>query len=293
MNRAYSIITDRIIGLLEQGTIPWKKDWKGGIPMNINGHRYRGINVFTLLSAGYSSPYWLTFNQAKKMGGKIKQGEHGVPVVFWKLLERPTGETNEETGEPVVKRVPFLRYYIVFNLAQTEGIDLKYEASVLSDTSPIDMAERIVNGILVPPVVRHEGSRAYYSPTVDEIVLPPVDSFYSMEGYYSTRFHETVHWTGHKTRLNRPGVTELAMFGSEKYSQEELVAEMGAAFLCGEAGISQRVIENQAAYIQGWTRKFRDDKKMVVMAAAQAQKAADFVLTHNPEKSENLRGRIR
>ncbi len=285
MNRAYEVITDHILGLLEQGTIPWKRGWKGGRPMNINGRPYRGINVFTLLSCGYSSPHWLTFNQAKKMGGMIKKGQHGFPVVFWKLLERETGEIDLETRETIKKRVPMLRYYTVFNLSQVEGIDLKYEAKALVDANPIEAAEAIVNGIQFPPKLSHEGGRAFYRPSTDEIVLPEVESFFSMENYYSTRFHETVHWTGHESRLHRSGITDLAMFGDAEYSQEELVAEMGSAFLCGEAGISPIVIENQAAYIQGWSKKFRDDKKMVVMAAAQAQKAADFILKKEEEKA--------
>ncbi|MCK4717771.1 MAG: DUF1738 domain-containing protein, partial [Thermoplasmata archaeon] len=222
MNKTYEVITDQIIGLLEKGTVPWRKPWTGGgLPRNINGRPYRGVNVFVLYGQEYSSPCWLTFNQAKKLGGNIKKGEKGIPVVFWKILKRLTDEVDEITGEPVVKQVPFLRYYTVFNLDQTDGIEAEQEMMPLTDTTPIKRTEDILDHMQHPPLVKHEGYRAFYSPIRDEIVLPEQKFFFSTEDYYSTRFHETIHWTGHNSRLNRKGITGFHMFGDKDYSQEE------------------------------------------------------------------------
>jgi antirestriction protein ArdC len=283
MSRAYDAITDRIIAKLEEGVVPWCKPWygKAGMPKNLlSGNQYRGINVFMLHCLAYESPYFLTFNQAKKLGGHVKQGEKGCPVVFWKLMDvqQETDEDGKKTHK--VKQFPILRYYTVFNVAQTEGIESPSLEVPERDHTPIISAEEIVRGMPKAPEIRHGHTGASYSPTNDLVQMPRPEVFENGETYYSTVFHELTHSTGHRSRLDRKSDRKLAAFGSPDYSREELVAEMGSAFLCGEAGILDTNIEQSAAYIDGWLRSLRNDRKLVVVAAAQAQKAADYILGH-------------
>jgi antirestriction protein ArdC len=287
----YQVITDRVIALLQQGTVPWQKPWQGAelAPQNLMSRkRYRGVNVFLLHAMSYTSPYWLTFKQAQELGGHVRKGERACPVVFWKWLD------VERDGKK--ERVPFLRYYSVFNVAQCEGI----EAHVPSATgpkrehSPVEAAERIVADMPKRPLIKHGQAQAFYHPTDDYVGMPSPEQFRSGEGYYSVLFHELTHSTGHETRLARKGVTgtegQWSAFGSQSYSKEELVAEMGAAFLCGQAGIVERTIENSASYIATWLSKLKDDAKLVVQAAAQAQKAADFILDAKHEANAASEG---
>jgi antirestriction protein ArdC len=281
MSRAYDAITDRIITKLEEGVVPWCKPWygKAGMPKNlVSGNEYRGINVFLLHCLAYESPYFLTFNQAKKLGGHVRQGEKGCPVVFWKLLD--VQEQTDEDGEKTfkVKQVPILRYYTVFNVAQTEGIAAPPLKAPERDHTPILAAEQIVREMPKAPEIRHGHTGASYSPTDDVVRMPRPEVFENGETYYATLFHELTHSTGHSSRLDRKLDAKLAAFGTPDYSREELVAEMGSAFLCGEAGILDTNIDQSAAYIDGWLRSLKNDKKLVVVAAAQAQKAADYIL---------------
>lgn len=273
-NDAYQVITDRIVELLEQGTVPWHKPWQGGGEAKnlVSKRPYRGINRFLLNMASYASPFWLTFNQAQKLGGHVKKGEKSTPVVFWKWLEKE----NPETGE--VERRPCLRYYRVFNLEQTEG--LEHPASEEAEPTiftPIERCEQLLAGMKDKPFIQHEQQAAWYSPSRDLINLPKPESFESPEEFYSTLYHEAGHWTGAKHRLNRPTLTDMAPFGSTNYSKEELVAEMTAAMLCAVTGIENKTIDNSAAYLQGWLDRLKKDRRLVVTAAAQAQRAADYV----------------
>jgi antirestriction protein ArdC len=216
---------------------------------------------------------WLTFNQARERGGMVKKGEKASMVVFWKQYET----TDKETGEPT--KVPVLRYYNVFNAEQVDGIEIpdavKFEPI---DFHPIDAAEAIAKGYTGGPVVEHDGGQqAFYRPASDTVHLPERTRFASVEEYYSTLFHELSHSSGHSSRLDRKLDTEPKPFGSPDYGKEELVAEMSAAFLCGHAGIQPVVIGNQAAYIGGWLKQLKLDKKLVVSAAGQAQRAADWI----------------
>jgi len=277
-NTIYEMITGRIVTLLEQGTVPWRKPWAGGraeaIPMNLTSKReYRGINIFLLACMGYSSRYWLSFKQAQEKGGHVRKGEKGTPVIFWKRYET----ADRQTGE--VKEVPVLRYYTVFNLDQIDGVDAPDAPEpVNANFEPIAEAERIVRNMPKPPLIVHGEPRAFYRPTADTVNLPRPGLFIEPEEYYSTAFHELTHATGHESRLNRRPSNEIRHFGDREYSQEELVAEMGSAFLCGQAGIAQATIENSAAYIDGWLKVLKGSPKLVVHAAAQAQRAADYIL---------------
>jgi len=194
---------------------------------------------------------------------------------------------NKETGE--TEEIPFLRYYTVFNLDQCAGIP-EDKIPVLEEKTrefnPIEEAEKIVAGYTRRPKIEHVESRAYYRPASDLVNMPKKELFKSDAEYYSTLFHELTHSTGHETRLNRSGITDLQGFGSHSYSKEELCAEFGAAYLCGESGIVDRTIENSSAYIQGWLKRLRSDKKFLVQAAAQGQKAVDFIL-NKPQIESN------
>ena len=279
MNRVYQIITDRIIALLEQGTVPWHRPWGGpdGIPKNLaSGKEYRGINVFMLSSAGYESPYWLSYKQAKNRDGHVKKGEKGWPVVYWNWIERG----NPDIGEPLEKR-PFLKYYTVFNVEQCDNVPYPETRRPENDFSSIKACKEVVSRMPRLPTIEHKLNRAFYRPAQDLVNMPKSEWFESSEEYYSTLFHELVHSTGHESRLARVGISGTVVFGSRLYSREELIAEMGAAYLCGHTGIENKTIENSAGYIEGWVGRLRKNNKLVVQAGAQAQKAADYILNKN------------
>jgi len=275
----YQVITDRILALLEKNVVPWHQPWNCGeqAPQNLVSRKhYRGVNVFLLNSMHYSAPFWLTYKQAQELGGNVKRGEKSCPVVFWKWLDLENKATAEK------QRIPLLRYYSVFNVAQCEGISVPVTGGPSREHSPVQTAENIVSAMPKRPEIKHGLDRAFYSPAGDFIGMPNAEQFKSASHYYSVVFHELTHSTGHETRLNRKGVSgaegEWSAFGSTPYAREELVAEMGAAFLCGESGIVERTIDNSAAYIASWLKRLKDDSKLVVNAAAQAQKAADWIL---------------
>jgi antirestriction protein ArdC len=278
------IITERIIKLLEAGTVPWRKPWaSAGVPRNLVSKKaYRGINFFLLSATKYVSPYWLTYKQATELGGNVRKGEKATLVVFWKVETRADPDAQEdEVGSKDGRRF-ILRYYNVFNLDQCDMPDkvlAKLEKPETHDNESIDACERVVAEMPNRPAIEHGGSQAYYSLFTDSVTLPVKELFSSAHAYYAVAFHELTHSTGAKHRLGRDTMTgTIAPFGSADYSKEELVAEMGSAFLCAETGISPAVIENQASYIAGWLKKLRDDRRWVVLAAAQAQKASDYIL---------------
>ncbi len=270
-NKVYEYVTERIIKLLEEGTVPWKKPWKNGLPINyITRKPYRGVNLFLLPGGGE----YLTFKQVQKLGGKIKKGAKAHMVVFWKQVGYEEEKLNDDgETEIVIRTLPILRYYKVFSLSDTEGIPSKLEKF---DNNPIKEAEKVLNGFKEVPIYHRENS-AYYEPMKDYINLPTFDQFENAELYYSTAFHEMVHSTGHESRLARFKSTDSHIFGSETYSFEELVAELGASMLSGTVGIEEYTINNSAAYISGWLSRLRDDKTLIVKAAGKAQKACDYI----------------
>ncbi len=288
MTTPYDVITDRVNEKLEAGTIPWEKPWHGqaGMPKNLtSGKTYRGINPFLLHCLGYESPYFLTFQQCKERGGSVRKGERGCPVVFWKWFS-PKNQPSPDNPDYMFSRrdengrvlVPMLRYYTVFNVAQCDGVDAPALDIPEREHNPIETAETMVAGMRNAPTVRTHQRAASYEPVTDTVNMPRSEVFTSGEAYYSVLFHELTHSTGHTSRLNRKGITEEIRFGSSNYGKEELVAEMGSAFLCGETGILDRCIDRSAAYVEGWLKGLKNDRKLVVIAAAQAQKAADYIL---------------
>jgi antirestriction protein ArdC len=269
----YEIVTARILEQLEKGVVPWRKPWRAEMPCNlISGKLYRGLNVFLLASQGYGSRYWLTYRQAEKLGGYVRKGERSALVTFWHIGEEKTRIGQDGSIE---KTQPFLlRYYNVFNLEQTEGIDIP-RVSTAPAMAPIDRCEALVAGMPNPPR-REQSDRAWYRPSTDTVGMPALGLFDSSEEYYSTLFHEMTHSTGHVSRVGREGIQQLNTFGDDSYSLEELVAEMGAAMLCGVCGI-QTTFENSAAYLQSWITRLRSDSRLLISAASAAQKAADFI----------------
>jgi antirestriction protein ArdC len=276
MSSVYEIITEKIIKQLESGVAPWRKPWTCQTPANLLTQKeYRGLNVFTLASQGFASRFWLTFNQATKLGGRIRKGEKSSPVIFWNIgedRETITPDGTKETSRPFL-----LRYYSVFNLSQTEGIGIS--ASLLQETrtnDPIETCEQIVTNMPNPPAFE-QSDKAWYLPSSDAVGMPARGLFHSSEEYYCTLFHELAHSTGHAKRLHRDNFDNPVSFASESYSKEELIAEMTAAMLSGVMGIEQKTLENSAAYLKTWIARLRSDSRLLVSAASQAQKAADFI----------------
>jgi antirestriction protein ArdC len=280
------LITDRLIERIQAtGTLPWKKPWSSPneVPRNlISGKPYRGVNAFLLYAMGYACPCWLTMRQANALGGRVRKGEHACPVVFWKFFDEDEEDANTEKP----KRYALLRYYSVFNASQCDGLDGKLPEKGSSDSvCRLDEAERLVQQMPDPPQIRYDSRRASYSPQLDRIRMPPRECFTSETGFYEALFHELIHSAGHSKRLNRKGLMELKSFGSEAYSQEELVAEMGSAFLCGHCGILRQTEENAAAYLKHWLDQLKADPSMLVRAGSQAQKAFDYILAAEPERT--------
>lgn len=270
----YAEITDRIIAQMEEGIIPWQKPWIscGKAVSRTTGKPYSLLNQMLLGRVGE----YLTFKQCQEAGGKVRKGEKASMVVFWKWIETE----DEETGEK--KEVPFLRYYNVFHIDQCEGITAKHitETTFPDGAEPLEDAQAIIYDYLSREgvkLIHIEGARAFYRPSTDEVVLPLRKQFMSTAEYYSTLFHELTHSTGHSNRLNR--LSKPSFFGSEDYSKEELVAEMGAATLVNHVGLETSTsLRNNAAYIQNWLKVLRDDKRFIVSAAGKAEKAVDLIL---------------
>jgi antirestriction protein ArdC len=285
--KAYEVVIDRILDLLDAGTVPWRRPWNPavGLPRNVRGTAYRGINLLVLGCQSYESPLWLTFRQVTQLGGRVRAGERGTPVLLWKWPER----TADTDGDREQRRpFPLVRYYLVWNLLQTDGIEVPASSATPSTGAAQFSAESVVSRMPAPPVIRHDGgARAFYRPSSDSIHMPPREAFHDTDGYRATLFHELVHSTGHSTRLARPAVTDGALFGDHTYSEEELVAEIGAAYLCAHVGISERTLENSAAYVASWLRVLRDDRRLLLRAAQHAQRAVDYVLGHGVVESSS------
>lgn len=291
----YQLITDQIIDLLDSGVAPWHKPWNAetGMPLSMStGKAYRGVNVFILAMQsavkGYASPYWGTYNQIKGRCGLAKDdawdgltGQKSTMIVFWKMII----VTDKDTGQ--TRPMPLLRTFRVFNADQVKESE-RGKLNLPAIAEPKGLPEKIVECddlvakyLATGPSFSVGGDAAYYMPGADHVQMPDMLSFIGSEEYYGTLFHELSHSTGHESRLKREGVANLPKghkFGDRLYSKEELVAEMGSAFLSGMTGIAGVTLPNSAAYLQSWIKVLRGDKKLLVHAAANAQKAADLIL---------------
>jgi len=281
----YQRITDQIVSELEKGVRPWMKPWHaehgaGRItrPLRGNGIPYRGINVLVLWSAamekGYASPVWMTFKQASELKANVRKAEHGSLVVYADKIIRT--EANSKTGEEAERAIPFMKGYTVFNVEQIDGLPEHYYAKPQPRTETVKRIDRAEAFFAATGAnVVHGGSRACYIPSTDNIHMPCFDFFRDAESYYATRGHETTHWTRHKSRLDRDFGRKR--FGDEGYAMEELVAELGSAFLSADLDLTPEVREDHASYIASWIKVLKDDKRAIFTASSHAQRAADFL----------------
>lgn len=289
----YTRVTERIIADLEQGVRTWLKPWHsehaaGRItrPLRHNGKPYNGINILLLwgeaLAKGYAAPIWMTFKQAQELGGHVRKGERGSLVVYANRITKT--ETND-AGEDTEREIPFMKGYTVFNVEQVEGLPAHYYAQPVN---PLPVSERIdaADAFMTATgaAIHHGGNSAYYAPARDLIQLPPFEAFKDKESYYGTALHELIHWTKHKDRLERD--FNAKRFGDTGYAREELVAELGAAFLCADLGITPEIRDDHAAYLGHWLNVLKEDKRAIFSAAAHAQRAADYLKGLQPDSQQ-------
>lgn len=281
----YERITGRIVAELEQGVRPWLKPWNaehaaGRItrPLRFNGVPYQGINVLMLwaeaVAKGYAAPIWVTFKQAVELGGHVRKGEHGSLVVYADRIRRT--ELDVDTGEEAEREIPFLKGYTVFCVEQIDGLPARFYAQAEPRLDPvrrIDHADAFFAA--TGATIRHGGNQAYYNGTLDYVQMPPFESFRDAESYYATLAHECTHWTKHASRLEREFGRKR--WGDEGYAMEELVAELGAAFLSADLDLTPEPREDHAAYIGSWLKVLKNDKRAIFSAAGHAQRAADFL----------------
>lgn len=270
----YEHVTELFIEGLKAGRIPWKKPYTGYVPTNIFSNTgYHGVNNLLLGMLPYEKPYYLTFKQCQKLKGKVKKGSKSHIVVYWNFVKKTE---HRDHGEDKEITIPFLRYYRVFNIEQTEGIEFDIpELQVKNNIEKIESAEKIVQAC-EPPII-YDSQLPYYSPPFDQIHLPQKEQFHSNHDYYSTVFHEIVHSTGHKSRLDRKGISEINGRNMVQYSKEELIAEIGSSFLNHKCGFGDIEQENSQAYINGWITRLQNNPKEIVSAAGKAQKAVDYI----------------
>lgn len=268
----YQQITDRIVAALEQGTPPWVKPWRqlgsGARLRNAVSHRpYHGINVFLLMAEPYADPRWLTFKQAKQLGGSVRKGEHGTKIVFWKMLR-----VKDEEREGKLKTIPLLKLYTVFNVEQCDGLKLKdREEPKLAEHERDEQLDAFV-AATEARIIEDAGDRACYIPSLDRIEMPALGAFKDRGAFYATELHELTHWTAHKDRCDR----DLSgRFGNEAYAMEELVAELGAAFLCQRFEVDGTL--QHESYIASWLKVLKEDKRAIFTAASKARKACQWL----------------
>ena len=276
------IVNQKILECLENGVAPWDKPWKcsGRSQANLVSKKpYRGINQFLLNFTDFTSPWWVTFNQAKNYGGSVRLGEHGTIVVFWKIFEK---ENKANPENP--KKSAMLRYYKIFNVDQCDGISDRIPLPPIpEERDPIVEAEKIFAGYRNAPETKFGSDQACYCPATDVVKMPEIGFFDVSESFYSVLFHELVHSTGAKKRLDRDTLVNAHGFGSEVYSREELTAEIGACYLCAQAGVKNQ-IERSSSYIEHWGAFLKSDPFAFMSAASKADKAVDHILDILEEK---------
>ena len=281
----YSRVTNKIIADLERGNLTGLQPWQAGHaagevsrPLRSTGERYQGVNVLMLWAAamenGYVAPIWMTFNQAKQLCANVRKGEHGSLVVF---ADRMTKTVQDEKGEDVEKHIPFMKGYTVFNVEQIENLPAHYYARTepkhATALERIEAVEKFVAS--TGAVIKHGGNRAFYRMADDIVQMPELQAFKNTESYYATAAHEITHWTRHPSRLDRS--FDQKRFGDSGYAMEELVAEIGSAFLCADLEIIPEPREDHAAYIESWLKALKNDKRAVFTASSHAQRATDYL----------------
>jgi len=275
---AYQVITDKIIAALEAGTRPWEKSWAttGGLPLRHNGVPYQGINVWLLgMSPANVGRHWFTYKQAEALGAQVCKGEKGSQIIFFKPLKIKDKESGEE------KKIPLIKIYNVFNQSQIDGLPAKFDAPVVEQNAEERDAAAQAFFDAVGFATKHGGDLAFYIPSQDYVQMPKFETFESGEAYYATLAHEYVHMTGHESRLDRNLKNSN---GTRDYAKEELIAEMGAAFVMGGLGLSAEPREDHASYLASWLEVLKADNKAIVRAGSAAQKAADFIFEAADQK---------
>lgn len=284
----YATITNQILADMEKGILPWSRSWNGStsLPLRWTGESYSGINILMLwaksMCHGYSAPTWMTFNQALELGAAVRKGEKGTTVVFAGTLQKSedTSQGTASQGDEDARAIPFLKRYTVFNVAQIDGLpDRFHQAGTVQEFSNPDARNAAADAFFTATGAQIEtkGHQPAYFPLSDKIEMPAFADFKTAEDYYSTLSHELTHWTGHQTRMAR---TQLSRRDSlQDYAKEELIAELGAAFLCAELGLSSEPRADHAAYLQSWIQALKNDKKFIFSAASQASKAVDYLKT--------------
>lgn len=291
----YTRITNQVIASLEKGVKPWTQPWNAAHaagpvskPLRVGGQAYAGINVLMLwasaMERGFAAPIWMTYRQAQELGAHVRKGEKGSPVVYAGSIQKT--ESDEQTGEEVDRTIPFLKSYTVFNVEQIDGLPAHFLARATE--APVNPDERIERAeaffTATGADIGHGGNQAFYAPGTDRIQMPEFETFRDAQSYYATLAHEMTHWTRHKSRLDRDFGREK--WGDAGYAREELVAELGAAFLCADLGLALEDREDHAAYIGHWLTILKNDKRAVFSAAAHAQRAADYLHGLQPAKHE-------
>lgn len=288
----YEKVTATIVAELEKGERPWLKPWNaehaaGRItrPLRANGIPYRGINVVMLWGSavehGFSAPLWLTYKQAQELGGQVRKGEKGSLVVYANTISRT--ETDEATGEEHERDIPFMKGYTVFNAEQVDGLPAHFYAVQAPTLDPVARIERAESFFAATDAaVRHGGNQAFYTMAEDRVQMPPFETFRDAESYYATLAHEVTHWTRHPKRLERDFGRKS--WGDEGYAMEELVAELGAAFLSADLDLTPEPRPDHAAYIASWLKVLKGDKRAIFSAAAHAQRAADYLAALQPQE---------
>lgn len=290
----YTRVTDKIITDLENGVRTWLKPWNaehaaGRItrPLRFNGTPYNGINVLMLWASaverGFTAPIWMTFKQAKELGGHVRKGEKGSLVVYANTITRT--EVDADTGEEEEHDIPFMKGYTAFNVEQIEGLPAHYYAVAEPQLDPVERIEKAESFFAATRAdIRHGGNQAYYAVSSDYVQMPPFEAFRDAESYYATLAHEVTHWTRHESRLDRDFGRKR--WGDEGYAAEELVAELGSAFLAADLELTPEPREDHAAYIGSWLKVLKNDKRAIFTAAAHAQRAADFLQGLQPKTDQ-------
>lgn len=294
----YQEVTNRIMRMIEAGVAPWRRTWNTyGLARNYaTRHIYTGINLILLNNTRHPIPYFMTFRQAKDRGGHIKKGAKAEMAIYFNVyykdafdrtLSKEEADSCKKTGEEI-QILKFIKYYNVFNIADIEGIQFEIPEVSLRPNEKIAWCENIVENMPNSPELKHiDTDRAFYSPVYDFVNMPMIEQFETPEDYYATLFHELTHATGHISRLRREEVMNPQLFGSKPYSREELIAEMGASFLCASVQIDyDSIIENNVAYLAGWLKVLREDNRFIFKSAADAQKAVDYILNRRLAHAE-------
>lgn len=275
-------ITESIVESLKKGVKPWSASFSGqGRPLRSNGVPYRGINVMILwgksLALGYRNQNWFTYNQAKALGAQVRKGEKSAAVVFYKPLK-----VKDRTDTTKEKTIPLMRMYNVFNAEQIDNLPQKFvNVEKTSSITSIETVDEFVKN--AGAIVRHSASDLpHYKIGADVIVMPDKQNFIDTDSYYATLMHECVHWTGKESRCNRDGITKFDHFGSEQYATEELIAELGAAYLCADLNITDTIREDHAQYIGAWLKVLKNDHSLIFKCATQAEKAIDLLKATSP-----------